>query len=85
MRKNENGEFEAKTTLTDTTVGRAILWMIAPKGMPFSLFNQTLGKQISKLINESYRRLGMKDSVIFADQIMYTGFAYAAFRFISRY
>src|SRR5699024_9583734 len=77
--KNENGEFEAKTTLTDTTVGRAILWMIAPKGMPFSLFNQTLGKkQISKLINESYRRLGMKDSLIFADQIMYTGFAYAA-------
>lgn len=77
--KNANGEFEAKTTLTDTTVGRAILWMIAPKGMPFSLFNQTLGKKaISRLINESYRRLGMKDSVIFADQIMYTGFAYAA-------
>ena len=77
--KNEAGEFEAKTTLTDTTIGRAILWMIAPKGMPFSLFNQTLGKKaISKLINESYRRLGLKASVMFADQIMYTGFAYAA-------
>ena len=77
--KNEAGEFESKTTLTDTTIGRAILWMIAPKGMPFSLFNQTLGKKaISKLINESYRRLGLKASVMFADQIMYTGFAYAA-------
>ena len=77
--KNETGEFESKTTLTDTTIGRAILWMIAPKGMPFSLFNQTLGKKaISKLINESYRRLGLKASVMFADHIMYTGFAYAA-------
>ncbi len=77
--KNAEGEFEPQTNLVDTTIGRAILWMIAPKGMPFSLFNQTLGKkQISKLINESYRRLGMKDSVMFADQIMYTGFAYAA-------
>ena len=77
--KNEAGEFESKTTLTDTTIGRAILWMIAPKGMPFSLFNQTLGKKaISKLINESYRRLGLKASVMFADHIMYTGFAYAA-------
>ncbi|MDY5421717.1 MAG: DNA-directed RNA polymerase subunit beta', partial [Actinobacillus porcinus] len=77
--KNEAGEWVAKTTLMDTTVGRAILWMIAPKGMPFSLFNQTLGKKaISKLINECYRRLGMKESVMFADHIMYTGFAYAA-------
>ncbi|SUB37361.1 DNA-directed RNA polymerase subunit beta' [Pasteurella multocida] len=77
--KNAVGEFEPQTNLVDTTIGRAILWMIAPKGMPFSLFNQTLGKKaISKLINESYRRLGMKPSVLFADQIMYTGFAYAA-------
>ncbi|HHF6143850.1 TPA: DNA-directed RNA polymerase subunit beta' [Haemophilus influenzae] len=77
--KNEAGEFDAKTTLTDTTIGRAILWMIAPKGMPYSLFNQTLGKKaISKLINEAYRRLGLKEAVMFADQIMYTGFAYAA-------
>ncbi|WP_429946239.1 DNA-directed RNA polymerase subunit beta' [Bibersteinia trehalosi] len=77
--KNEAGEFEAKTSLVETTIGRAILWMIAPKGMPYSLFNQTLGKKaISKLINESYRRLGLKESVVFADQIMYTGFAYAA-------
>nr|WP_260337742.1 DNA-directed RNA polymerase subunit beta' [Pasteurella testudinis] len=77
--KSSSNEFEAVTTLTETTIGRAILWMIAPKGMPFELFNQTLGKKaISRLINACYRRLGMKASVIFADQIMYTGFAYAA-------
>ncbi|MFU2059988.1 DNA-directed RNA polymerase subunit beta' [Avibacterium volantium] len=77
--KDASNEFVPQTTLVDTTIGRAILWMIAPKGMPFSLFNQTLGKKaISKLINESYRRLGLKASVMFADQIMYTGFAYAA-------
>ena len=77
--KNEVGEFEPKTSLIDTTVGRAILWMIAPKGMPYKLFNQTLGKKaISKLINECYRRLGLKESVLLADQVMYTGFAYAA-------
>ncbi|KGQ69614.1 DNA-directed RNA polymerase subunit beta' [Chelonobacter oris] len=77
--KSSSNEFEAVTTLTETTIGRAILWMIAPKGMPFELFNQTLGKKaISRLINACYRLLGMKASVIFADQIMYTGFAYAA-------
>lgn len=78
--KLESGENQlVGTTLQDTTVGRAILWMIAPKGMPFELFNRTLDKKsISKLLNACYRLLGMKDSVIFADQIMYTGFAYAA-------
>ncbi|MFD0966561.1 DNA-directed RNA polymerase subunit beta' [Seminibacterium arietis] len=77
--KDASNELKPKTELVDTTIGRAILWMIAPKGMPFNLFNQALGKKaISKLINESYRRLGLKASVMFADKIMYTGFAYAA-------
>ncbi|VEI48002.1 DNA-directed RNA polymerase subunit beta' [Actinobacillus equuli] len=43
--KNEAGELVAETNLVDTTIGRAILWMIAPKGMPFKVFNQTLGKK----------------------------------------
>ncbi|MEH2761688.1 DNA-directed RNA polymerase subunit beta', partial [Klebsiella pneumoniae] len=42
--KDDNGEFVAKTSLKDTTVGRAILWMIVPKGLPFSIVNQALGK-----------------------------------------
>jgi DNA-directed RNA polymerase subunit beta' len=34
-------------------------------------------KAISNLINECYRKVGLKESCIFADQLMYTGFAYA--------
>ena len=62
----------------ETTVGRALLWEIVPKGMPFDSINQVLKKkQISKLIDECYRALGLKHTVVFADQLMYTGFAYS--------
>jgi len=76
--RNAEGVFEPVTKLRDTTVGRAILWQICPDGMPYDLIDQPLGKKpISKLINHAYRNLGLKDTVIFADQIMYTGFHYA--------
>ena len=77
--KDEEGNFTvAKTTLRDTTIGRAILWQVCPDGMPYDLIDQPLGKKpISKLINHAYRNLGLKDTVIFADHIMYTGFHYA--------
>lgn len=75
---NEDGETVEQVSIVETTVGRAILSLILPKGMPFELINQALGKkQISGLLNECYRRLGLKDTVIFADQVMYTGFHYA--------
>ncbi|HRZ53628.1 MAG TPA: DNA-directed RNA polymerase subunit beta', partial [Candidatus Contendobacter sp.] len=62
----------------ETTVGRALLSEILPQGLPFALINQVLKKKtVSQLINECYRRLGLKDTVIFADQLMYTGFHYA--------
>ncbi|GGF86310.1 DNA-directed RNA polymerase subunit beta' [Alteromonas lipolytica] len=74
----EDGSKTEKVTLTDTTVGRAIFSLILPKGLPFELINQPMGKkQISGLLNACYRRLGLKDTVIAADQIMYTGFHYA--------
>jgi DNA-directed RNA polymerase subunit beta' len=61
-----------------TTVGRALLSEILPRDLPFALINQVLTKKtVSRLINECYRRLGLKDTVIFADQLMYTGFHYA--------
>ena len=61
-----------------TTVGRMLLSEILPKNLPFTLINQVLKKKtVSQLINECYRRLGLKDTVIFADQLMYTGFHYA--------
>src|ERR1700742_2953784 len=67
-----------KTGLVDTTVGRALLAEILPEGMPFAQINTELTKKnISRLINACYRRLGLKDTVVFADQLMYTGFHYA--------
>jgi DNA-directed RNA polymerase subunit beta' len=81
---DEDGNSTTETKMVDTTVGRAMLWQIVPSGLPFSLVNQKLGKkQISNLLNEAYRKLGLKDTVIFADQIMYTGFAYAALSGVS--
>jgi DNA-directed RNA polymerase subunit beta' len=67
-----------RTILQDTTVGRALLAEILPEGLSFSLINQVLTKKaISGLINACYRKLGLKQTVVFADQLMYTGFRYA--------
>jgi len=75
---NEKGERQETVKLYDTTIGRVLLNEILPAGLPFSLINQTLSKKaISALINECYRRLGLKDTVIFADQLMYMGFSCA--------
>jgi len=75
---SEHGTERHETNLVETTVGRALLAEIRPKGMPFRLLNTTLKKsQISGLINSCYRRLGLKNTVIFADKLMYTGFHYA--------
>jgi DNA-directed RNA polymerase subunit beta' len=61
-----------------TTVGRALLSEILPKGLSFSLINRVLDKKaISHLIVECSRRLGFKKTVIFADKLMYMGFLYA--------
>ncbi|RMD69163.1 MAG: DNA-directed RNA polymerase subunit beta', partial [Gammaproteobacteria bacterium] len=73
---NEDGEGLRRV---ETTVGRALLSQILPKGLPFELIDQPLSKKaISKLINVCYRKLGLKDTVVFADKLMYTGFAHAA-------
>nr|WP_275661187.1 DNA-directed RNA polymerase subunit beta' [Vibrio mediterranei] len=81
---DEDGNSTTETKMVDTTIGRAMLWQIVPAGLPYSLVNQKLGKkQISNLLNEAYRKLGLKDTVIFADQVMYAGFAYAALSGVS--
>ncbi|MCD7098122.1 DNA-directed RNA polymerase subunit beta' [Stenotrophomonas sp. MMGLT7] len=72
------GNREKKTSIVDTTVGRALLSEILPEGLPFELANTEMTKKnISRLINSSYRRLGLKDTVVFADKLMYTGYAYS--------
>ncbi|GGY03242.1 DNA-directed RNA polymerase subunit beta' [Litchfieldella qijiaojingensis] len=74
----ETGELVKKRSIFDTTVGRALLFRILPKGAPFELVDQPMKKKaISRLINEVYRRTGLKETVIFADQLMYTGFRLA--------
>ena len=72
--KNKEGQNELK----DTTVGRALLYQISPDGLNFEHFNKTLtSKAISDLINTCYRDCGLKDTVIFADQLMYQGYEYS--------
>jgi len=75
---DEEGEIAEQTSLEETTVGRALLSEILPPGLPFELVNKTLDKKsISRLVNACYRNVGLKETVIFADQLMYTGFTYA--------
>src|SRR5689334_7028746 len=75
---DEQKQRSEKTSIVETTVGRALLAEILPVGLPFALVNIELTKKaISRLINQCYRLLGLKDTVVFADQLMYTGFHYA--------
>ncbi len=78
-RRNEAGELEPVRSLIDTTIGRALLYRVVPAGVPYELVNRDMGKKaISGLLNYVYRHLGLKETVIFADQMMYTGFRFAA-------
>ncbi|OAM35175.1 DNA-directed RNA polymerase subunit beta' [Eikenella sp. NML96-A-049] len=77
--KDDQDEFEPITKRYETTVGRALLSEILPKGLPFEYINKALKKkEISRLINASFRLCGLRDTVIFADHLMYTGFSFAA-------
>ncbi len=72
------GERRDKVTRYETTVGRAMLSEILPPGLPFSHIDKPLKKkEISKLINSAFRRCGLKDTVVFADQLMQAGFSLA--------
>jgi DNA-directed RNA polymerase subunit beta' len=76
--QTEDGERNESTYIVDTTVGRALLWEIVPKGIPFDMVNQPMAKKaISRIINLCYRVVGLKATVIFADQLMYTGYEYS--------
>ena len=72
------GEFVPETKLVETTVGRALLSEILPKGLPFSNLNKALKKkEISRLINASFRKCGLKETVVFADKLLQNGFRLA--------
>jgi DNA-directed RNA polymerase subunit beta' len=77
-KNKETGEFVPSTSLVETTVGRALLSEILPKGLPFSNMNKALKKkEISKLINVSFRKCGLKETVVFADKLLQNGFRLA--------
>ncbi|MEO1867972.1 MAG: DNA-directed RNA polymerase subunit beta', partial [Methylococcales bacterium] len=72
---NDAGEFEYQTKRVKTTVGRGMIWEIVPEGIPFDLINCDMTKKnISRIIDYCYRNLGIKDTVVLADQLMYLGF-----------
>jgi DNA-directed RNA polymerase subunit beta' len=78
IRERKKGGGESQTRIVDTTVGRALLSEILPDGLAFEIINRPMNKRaISGVINACYRELGLKDTVVFADQLMYTGFHYA--------
>ena len=76
--KGEDDEYKLEKRVVDTTIGRALLSTLLPDGLSFDLINQDMTKKaISDLVNSSYRTLGLKETVIFADRLMYTGFRFA--------
>jgi len=78
LKDKETGEFTSSVSLVETTVGRALLSEILPKGLPFSNLNKALKKkEISKLINTSFRKCGLKETVVFADKLLQNGFRLA--------
>src|SRR5438105_7481407 len=73
-----DGERTDKVTRYQTTVGRSLLSEILPAGLPFETINRPLKKkEISKIINASFRRCGLRETVIFADKLMQAGYALA--------
>jgi DNA-directed RNA polymerase subunit beta' len=75
---DDAGAIAEEWRVVETTVGRALLSALLPRGLPFRLINQPLTKRaISKLFDTCYRVIGLKDTVIFSDQLMYTGFHHA--------
>ena len=78
VRIREVGENGERRSLVETTVGRSLLHDLVPPGIPFEAVNRIMNKRaISDLIDICYRQVGLKETVVFADQLMYTGFSYA--------
>jgi DNA-directed RNA polymerase subunit beta' len=76
--RDAKGHLVQNIRVVDTTAGRALLSEILPRGLSFDAINQDMTKKIiSATINLCYRTVGLKETVVFADQLMYTGFQYA--------
>ena len=72
------GEPVEKLVRYETTVGRSLLSEILPPTLPFDVINKPLKKkEISRIINVSFRRCGLRETVIFADKLMQAGYGLA--------
>jgi DNA-directed RNA polymerase subunit beta' len=77
-KRGEDGMRPETLTRYETTVGRALLSEILPPGLAFENINKPLKKkEISRLINSSFRRCGLRETVIFADKLMQAGYGLA--------
>jgi len=75
---DDEGQWHEHSVIHDTTVGRALVFEIVPDGIPYAEINKTMvNKDMSRLINLCYRNVGLKETVIFADQLMYMGYEYS--------
>ena len=73
-----------KNKIVETTTGRALISQILPKNIPYTYIDQDLNKKaISKLFDVSYRLAGLKETVLFADNIKNMGFKYSTLAGVS--
>ncbi|MEM7543285.1 MAG: DNA-directed RNA polymerase subunit beta' [Pseudomonadota bacterium] len=76
--QDNNNEIIEETKVVETTIGRAMLSALLPRGLSFDYINKVLNKKsISRLFDSCYRTVGLKETAIFADRLMYTGFHHA--------
>ncbi|MBN1226224.1 MAG: DNA-directed RNA polymerase subunit beta' [Deltaproteobacteria bacterium] len=67
-----------------TTTGRVILYEIFPSELPFDMVNKVITKkELRDIINDCYRSLGTKATVILADRLKDIGYKYATLSGIS--
>ncbi|MFW6054036.1 MAG: DNA-directed RNA polymerase subunit beta', partial [Persicimonas sp.] len=85
-RAYDNGVVELQATikvryegeLVDTTVGRVLFYEVCPDALPFDLVNRNLDKKsLGTIIDESFRSVGNKDTVLLADAIRTIGYQYS--------
>jgi len=61
--------------LVETTTGRVLLSDVVPPEIPFEIINQVMDKKaLGELIDQAYRRLGNKATVILADRLRTLGY-----------
>ncbi|MCP4003167.1 MAG: DNA-directed RNA polymerase subunit beta' [bacterium] len=63
----------------ETTVGRVLLYEIVPDGVDFELVNKLMDKKsLGNLVNEVYREVGNKATVLLSDRLRTIGYEYAS-------